>query len=178
MQNKSISLLSLALICCWGLAGAFTERPLQAQAAVPPTPEAPKLDLVFEEVVTLDQAVPAGETPWGRRNMIPITGGTFNGPKLKGKILPGGWDWQLITAKGCVSLQADYMIQTDDGVLINVLNKGKACASSGGALFTTPVFEAPVGKYDWLNGGAYVGTLAVSGQDGKPAVRIRFYKVY
>ncbi len=44
------------------------------------------------------------------------------------------------------------------------------------AILTTPVFEAPKGKYDWLNGGAYVGTVEGMMMDGKRAVRIRFFK--
>jgi hypothetical protein len=71
------------------------------------------------------------------------------------------------------------MIQTDDGAIINIVNKGTSCRSATeapGRLLTTPVFEAPVGPYEWLNGGAYVGTLDVTTAEGKPAVRIRIYK--
>jgi hypothetical protein len=71
------------------------------------------------------------------------------------------------------------MIQTDDGVMINVRNVGTQCKSTGGnegALLTSPVFEAPKGKYEWLNGGVYVGTLEGASLNGTPAVRIRFYK--
>ena len=133
---------------------------------------------VFEELVTLAPAVHPGPTPYGERNLIPITGGTFSGPKIKGKVLPGGWDWQLKTSNGCLRIEASYMIQTDDGAVIHVDNRGKLCgnASSAGRSFTTPVFEAPLGKYDWLNAGAYVGTLEGAQVDGKRAVRIRFYR--
>lgn len=157
--------------------------PLHAQAATSPAPnsveDTPKLDFVYEEVVTLGAAVHPGETPWGERNIVPITGGTFSGPDIKGKILPGGWDWQLASKSGCHQIKADYMIQTDDGVIINVLNRGTYCTGKGqkaARLLTEPVFEAPLGKYDWLNEGAYLGTLQGTTVDGKPAVRIRFYK--
>lgn len=160
---------------------------LHAQAATSPAPnsvphpieDTPKLDFIYEEVVTLGAAVHPGETPWGERNIVPITGGTFSGPDIKGKILPGGWDWQLASKSGCHQIKADYMIQTDDGVIINVLNRGTYCTGKGekaARLLTEPVFEAPLGKYDWLNEGAYVGTLQGATVDGKPAVRIRFYK--
>jgi len=148
----------------------------RGQAAAP---KPPALEFVFEEMVTLGPSQPAGETPQGNRNIVPITGGTFSGPLLKGHILPGGWDWQLSNPGGCFSLQADYMIQTDDGVIINVVNKGIQCKNSSdkpSELYTTPSFEAPKGRYDWLNGGAWVGTLEVTQIDGKPAVHLRFFR--
>lgn len=146
-----------------------------------PQPKAPHLRFVFEEKVTLAADIPVGETPIGKRNIVPITGGTFEGSSLRGKIMPGGWDWQLTHPSGCFDLHADYMIQTDDGVIIHVINQGMVCPNSAGkrdALFTTPTFEAPNGRYDWLNGGVYVGTVEGMKLDGKPGVRIRFFKAY
>ena len=141
----------------------------------------PQLKFVFEEQVTLATDIPVGETPMGKRNIVPITGGSFEGAGLHGKIMPGGWDWQLTHPSGCFSLHADYMIQTDDNVIIHVVNEGMVCPNSSGkhdALFTSPRFEAPDGKYDWLNGGVYVGTVKAMKIDGKPEVRIRFFKAY
>ncbi|MDE3109661.1 MAG: DUF3237 domain-containing protein [Acidobacteriota bacterium] len=141
--------------------------------------DAPHLEFVFEEYVTLGTSIHPGETPLGERNIVPITGGVFFGPNIRGKVMPGGWDWQLTTKTGCHSIQADYMIQADDGAIINVVNKGTSCASSGAntRLFTRPTFEAPLGPHAWLNGGAYVGTLELAKLDGKTAVHIRFYEV-
>ena len=159
----------------------FAARFVAAQVPAANLPSPPQLKFVYEEQVTLASAIPVGETPMGKRNIVPITGGVFSGPGLKGKILPGGWDWQLTNASGCFSLHADYMIQTDDGAIIHVVNAGMVCPNSAGtrdAVLTTPVFEAPKGKYDWLNGGAYIGTLEGMTLDGKPAVRIRFFKAY
>ena len=161
------------------LCAALLLRQLPAQSPGQTDPQAPKLEFVYQELVTLAPSQPVGETPQGKRNIVPITGGTFEGPRLKGKILPGGWDWQLANAGGCFTIHADYMIQTDDGVIINVRNVGTQCANSDGrrgAILTSPVFEAPKGKYDWLNGGVYVGTLEGTTVEGKPAVRIRFYQ--
>lgn len=146
-----------------------------AQTTPNPVDDTPKLDFIYEELVTLGQAVHPGDTPWGERNIVPITGGTFSGPNIKGKVLLGGWDWQLASKSGCHQIKADYMIQTDDGVIINVLNRGTYC-NGHGRLMTEPIFEAPLGKYDWLNDGAYLGTLQGTTIEGKPAVRIRFYK--
>lgn len=175
MLKNRILLPSLcALLFCFA-----APRSLRPQVSAPNAGEPPRLEFIFEEVVTLGPGVHPGATPWGDRNIIPITGGSFAGPKIKGKVLSGGWDWQLATQSGCFRIQADYMIQTDDGAIINVVNKGTSCKSATekqGRLLTTPVFEAPDGTYEWLNGGAYVGTLDGATVEGKPAVRIRFYK--
>src|SRR6185503_12394400 len=84
--------------------------------------DAPTLEFAFEETVALGPATLPGDTARGGRIIIPITGGTFEGPGIKGVIMPGGWDWQLRRADGCTEVKADYFLQTDDGVVINVVN--------------------------------------------------------
>ena len=151
-----------------------------AGADAPPMPTVPALEFAFEELVTLGDAVPVGNTVLGGRNVIPITGGTFEGPDLRGSIVPGGWDWQLRRADGCTVIKADYMLRTDDGAIINVVNTGVACSGPDGKrlpIRTSPVFEAPLGKYEWLSRSAFVGTLDGTKINGKPAVRIRFFRV-
>jgi len=151
---------------------------LAAPAAAQESLPAP--ELAFEEVVTLAPAVVVGETPRGKRQYIPITGGSFSGPGISGTIVPGGWDWQLVRGDGCTELVADYFLETDDGVLINVVNSGTICPPQDGVpvpVRTHPVFEAPIGKYDWLNTGTFVGTLGMAEGVEGPAVKIRFYRV-
>ena len=156
-----------------------------ASAQTPPPPAAPQLVFAFEETVALGDGIPVGPTPFGVRNIVPITGGTFSGPGngagIKGTIIPGGWDWQLGLPNGCAAIKADYMLKTDDGVVINVINTGKLCGPREGEVavpnYTTPVFEAPLGKYEWLGRTSFIGTLEGATFDGKPAVRIRFYRV-
>lgn len=150
------------------------------QSAAADSPE-PRLEFAFEELVTLAPAMSPGKTPYGNRNIIPITGGTFEGPGIKGTVVPGGWDWQLVRADGCVDVHADYMLKTDDGVIINVVNDGVLCMPRPGEAAvparTTPRFEAPLGKYEWLGRTAFIGTLDIAkGPKGEPAVKIRFYK--
>ncbi len=151
-----------------------------AQTQAPAPPPAPVLEHVFSELVTLGASVAPGATPYGERNIIPITGGTFEGPGIKGVILPGGWDWQLKRADGCTDVKADYMLKTDDGVIINVVNTGALCPPAPGKPFsarTQPRFEAPIGKYGWLSQAAFIGTLeGATAPDGGPAVRIHFYR--
>lgn len=150
-----------------------------AAPALAQTP-APKLEFAFEEIVTLAERIPAGKTPLGERFIIPVTGGTFEGPGLKGTIMPGAWDWQLQRADGCLQVKADYFLKTDDGAIINVINTGVICPGADGKpapLRTHPVFEAPLGKYAWLGRSAFLGTLEPVFEGGKvTAVRIRFYK--
>ena len=151
-----------------------------AENAAPAEDTTPTLEFVFEENVTLAKGIPVGETALGKRIIIPITGGTFKGPKINGTIMAGGWDWQLVRADGCTHIKADYMIKTDDGAIINVLNQGFACKDESGKpipLRTFPVFEPPLGKYEWLGKHAFVGTLVPSTEGGSPAVKIRFYQV-
>jgi hypothetical protein len=146
-------------------------------------PASPTLEFVFEETVTLAVPKTPGATALGGRNIIPITGGTFEGPGIRGTILPGGWDWQLRRADGCTHIKADYMLQTDDGAIINVVNQGVACRGPQGEYLpvrTHPVFEPPLGRYEWLGQSTFVGTLEASGGDGSgppAAVHIRFYRV-
>jgi len=160
------------------IAATLVSAPAFAQSAAP---AAPHLEFAFEELVTLSPAVDGGKTGYGGRRMIPITGGTFEGPGIKGTIVPGGWDWQLDRADGCTDVKADYMLRTDDGVLINVVNQGALCGPGPDGKPRPPRtearLEAPIGKYGWLSQTAFIGTLDVAkGPKGEPAVRIRFYK--
>jgi hypothetical protein len=163
------------LPCLLALAVLFA-----ASARAEPRADAPpKLSFVFEETVLLGATLTPGATAMGKRFIVPITGGHFEGPGdgsgLRGKVLPGGWDWQLLRADGCLNVKADYMLQTDDGVIVNVVNTGPLCP--GRPVLTTPIFEPPLGKYQWLGQSAFVGALEVVKVDGQPAVRIRFYRV-
>jgi len=65
-----------------------------------------------------------GNTPYGERRIINILGGTVDGARLKGKVLPGGADWQIVRADGVVHLQARYTIESDSGGQILVDAKG------------------------------------------------------
>ncbi|WP_443751397.1 DUF3237 domain-containing protein [Asticcacaulis solisilvae] len=139
--------------------------------------DAPKLTFAFEETVTLGTGMSPGKTMLGTRNIVPITGGTFEGPGIRGTLVPGGWDWQLQRADGCWGVRADYMLKTDDGAIINVLNQGALCPPENGVskpVRTVALFEPPLGRYQWLGQSAMVGTLEILSD--RPAVRIRFYR--
>ncbi|MFB0611196.1 DUF3237 domain-containing protein [Aurantiacibacter poecillastricola] len=147
----------------------------------PSPPPAPGLELLYRSVVTLGEVIEVGKTPRGVRRIIPITGGTFEGPEMRGEILPMGWDWQLDRSDGCSDIVADYFLRTEGGVVINVVNTGTLCMPTPGEAppppaRTSPVFEAPLGDYDWLTRGAYVGTLGFDPSVGQPHVVITVYR--
>jgi hypothetical protein len=138
-------------MACWLLVGIGVHA--QTSADVP----GPETEFVMQLKVKLGEAYSVGETPKGRRTVIPITGGTFEGPLLKGTILEGGADWQL--AKGNrTELEAIYSIKTDDGVYIHIRNRGIIAGGEGGFYFkAAPQFEAPEdSKYAWLNNALFL----------------------
>lgn len=121
---------------------------------------APKLEYVFEIQAVCDPAYDCGQTPTGQvRNIIPITGGKVVGPKLQGKVIPGGADYQLVDKEsGRTQLEAIYSIQTHDGVNIHVRNVGILVPEKDGVYFrTAPKFEAPMDSpYAWLNNSLFI----------------------
>ena len=156
---------------------AFASTSAIAQPAPPKT--APSA-FVFEEVVTLEPTQIIGDTPLGRRQRVSITGGVFSGPGLSGKVLPGGADWQLVRADSSLAIEADYMIETDDHVQIHVRNVGVVVPPKDGRPayhWTAPVFEAPMGRYGWLNDAVFVSTLGPAGDKDHPAVRVTIYRI-
>ena len=144
---------------------------------------APQLEYVVELKVKCDGAYQVGQTSHGNRFIIPIVGGTFEGPKMKGTILSGGADYQLQDNEhGRTEVEAIYSIKTDDGVNIHVRNKGLICTGkdeNGNPQFyfrTTPQFEAPFdSKYAWLNNAIFVCQPAFGGNDG--TINLKIWKV-
>ena len=84
----------------------------------------PGLTFVLKANVELGPAQMIGRTAKGLRRIIPIVGGTFEGPDLRGTVLNFGADWQLIYDNGYMELDARYTLRTDSGGLIYVSNLG------------------------------------------------------
>ena len=125
-------------------------------------PEAPQLEFALQLKVTLGEAFGIDNTQHGRRTVIPITGGTFEDPGIKGTIVNGGADYQL-NAEGRTELEAIYCIKTDDGIYIHVRNRGiiaNGKDADGKPSFyfrAAPQFEAPAdSKYGWLNNSLFL----------------------
>ena len=143
---------------------AFVVLSMTASAQVSEPQNTPQLEFALQLKVTLGEAYTCGETQHGQRTIIPITGGTFEGPAIKGTIINGGADYQLNNkATGRTELEAIYCIKTDDGVNIHVRNRGIIMSGKdekGNPSFyfkAAPQFEAPVdSKYAWLNNSIFV----------------------
>ncbi|HEX6321560.1 MAG TPA: DUF3237 domain-containing protein [Burkholderiales bacterium] len=124
------------------------------------------LERLFRAEITLAPPQELGDTPRGRRRIIGISGGRFSGERLSGRVLPGGADWQVIRADGVADLDARYTLETEDGALIYVRNRGvrhgppevlrqlaagEAVDPARYYMRTTPLFETGDARYAWLN---------------------------
>lgn len=135
----------------------------------------PDLELLFEAHGLLDPTVVLGQAPEGLKRIVPITGGTFAGPKLRGTIVPGGADWQYVRSDNVTVVEARYLLRTDDDVLIEVHNRGlrhgpeetmRRLAAGESVdpreyyFRAAPSLTAPAGRYEWLNRSLFLCTGA------------------
>ncbi|MAW79836.1 MAG: hypothetical protein CMI63_06330 [Parvularcula sp.] len=131
----------------------------------------PELEFVYEAGGDLGEPIPIGDTPDGTRRIIPIFSGPVEGPKIKGELLGNAADWQLTRHDGVTVADAIYAMKTDDGVVIQIRNRGlrhgppevmKRLMSGEEVdpaeyyFRTIPEFIAPTGKYDWLNKSVFI----------------------
>jgi hypothetical protein len=153
-----------------------------------PAPQPPKLTLALTLRVQVGPPMELGEVPRGRRRIIPILGGTFEGPSFRGKVLAGGADWQIVRADGLAELDTRYALQTEQGSLIYIQNAGMRHAPpdltkkllAGEAVDpaqvyfkTVPTFETSAPELQWLTRAIFVG----SGERYPSEVIIRVWKV-
>jgi hypothetical protein len=134
---------------------------------------------VFEAEFLLGPRLTLGQTKDGERRLVPILGGRCEGPRLRGEVLPGGCDWQLLRADGVLELDARYVLALDDGALIEVRNRAISVLprerSERPYVRCVPVFAAPSdGPHAWLNRTIFVGTLARAERTG---VRVAVYEL-
>jgi hypothetical protein len=151
----------------------------------------PELNLEFAFTVRASLAAPivVGQAPDGLRRFVPITGGTFAGPLLNGNVVPGSGDWQIVRSDGALNAEARYTLETADGVLISVNNrgirlapadvmakliKGEVVPATAYYFRTAATFEAPVGSaHEWVN-----RTLFVATAEREPSTAIiHFFRV-
>jgi hypothetical protein len=133
----------------------------------------PSLRLLYTSSIEVEPPMLVGQTHYGERRIIHIKGGTFAGSRLSGRVLPGGADWQVMRTDGITELEARYTLETDDGCLIYVLNRGirrgpkevmerlargEEVNPREYYFRTTPVFETGAQKYQWLHGLVAVAT--------------------
>jgi Protein of unknown function (DUF3237) len=132
----------------------------------------PRLSLVYRVEAVLGDPLDFGEVSCGRRRIVPQTGGTFEGPHMKGKLLPGvSADWQIVLPGGTVLGDIRYTLQTDDGALLYVqsrgvrhgspevlerLGRGEDVDASEYTFRTSTQIETASPELDWLNEGVFV----------------------
>jgi hypothetical protein len=132
----------------------------------------PGLEFVYAAQAPLEPARPIGDTYDGTRRIVPIpAGGQVEGPAIRGRLMGHAADWQWTRGDGVTVVDAVYAIETDDGALIQIRNRGlrhgppevMARLAAGEEVDpasyyfrTVPEFIAPNGRYDWLNRSVFV----------------------
>lgn len=117
----------------------------------------PQARFVYEAIVEIGPTRMLGEGPSGERRIVPILGGRFEGPRLRGTVLPGGADRQLIRRDGIKRLEALYEMQAEDGAVLTVFNR--VLVDGEADRFSHIDITAPDGPHAWLNRLLLVGTL-------------------
>ena len=133
----------------------------------------PSLTRVYRLEPTLGEPLEFGEIAEGRRRIMPLTGGTFAGPELNGRLLPGSSaDWQFVLPDGTALGDIRYTLQTDDGDLLYVqsrgvrhgsadvlarLARGEDVDASEYTFRTSTQIETAAPALDWLNKGVFIG---------------------
>ena len=109
-------------------------------------------EFLMELLLDVDPQLDAGHT-----SIAPITGGTFSGARLQGKVHNGGADW-ITQVSGHSSLDVRITLETDDGAIIYMTYKGVVARGDAGLYWrVTPVFNTASEEYDWLNHKVFVG---------------------
>lgn len=136
----------------------------------------PRLRKVYRLEVTLGEPLDLGEVVQGHRRIVPQTGGTFTGPEISGKLLPGASaDWQIVLPDGTSLADIRYTLQTDDGDLLYVqsrgvrhgsaevlarLGRGEDVDASEYTFRTSTQIETATPQLDWLNEGVFISVGA------------------
>ncbi|MGM7669927.1 DUF3237 domain-containing protein [Microbacterium sp. A93] len=139
----------------------------------PTQPAPPRLEFLATVAVEVDTPVEVGRTHRGQRRIIPITGGTVTGPELNGTVLTGGADFQLIQSETSSDLDARYVIETDDGERLYVMNaayrtgsaeditalaRGERVPAERIYFRCAPRFEVAGERWAWLDSTVVIGS--------------------
>jgi len=84
----------------------------------------PQLEFLMRLAVDVGEITSMGEGPLGERRIIGIVGGTFEGPGLRGAVLAGGADWQIVRRDGVLDLDARYALREERGGVVRVTSQG------------------------------------------------------
>jgi len=126
----------------------------------------PHLEHLYDMHVDLEAPQVIGAAPAGHRQIFIVKGGTVEGPRIKGTVLPGGGDWALMRTDGAIQLDVRATMKTDDGALVYAAYTGLIILSpdvlariTGGEdvplaeyyFYTNPMFQTAAEGYAWLN---------------------------
>jgi Protein of unknown function (DUF3237) len=188
MPRPNHLLLALGLaVATAAIHGQSPSAPRSATTS-PAAAAPPALSLAMELHVQVGAPLEIGDVPQGRRRIIPILGGTFDGPNIRGTVLSGGADWQIVRADGLAELDTRYTLKTDAGELVYIQNAGIRHASpditkkllagqdvdpSLVYFRTVPKFETAAPQLQWLTRAIFVAT----GERHPNDVIVRVWKV-
>ncbi len=132
----------------------------------------PRLTPAYRLEATVGEPTLLGEIVGGHRRIVPLTGGTFIGPSLAGRLLPGASaDWQTVRPDGTAFGDIRYTLETDDGDVLYVqsrgvrhgspevlerLGRGEDVDASEYVFRASTQIETAAGELDWLNQGVFV----------------------
>ena len=138
----------------------------------------PRLTLVYRLEAVLGEPLDLGEVSQGHRRIVPQIGGTFEGPELSGKLVPGvSADWQIVLPDGTAIADIRYTLQTDEGALLYVqsrgvrhgspdvlerLGRGEDVDASEYTFRTSTQIETASRELGWLNKGVFISVGARS----------------
>jgi hypothetical protein len=186
VMNRTFAKLLLVVLPL--LVAAMPAPPFDSPALAQGRPAQPTLSFAFELRATVGAPLEVGAVAQGRRRIVPITGGTFEGPNLRGKVMSGGADWQIIRPDGFTELDTRYTLETDKGQIVYVQNAGIRHAAPevmkrllAGEVVdpalvyfrTVPKFETASPDLQWLARAVFIGL----GERYPNDVRIRFFRI-
>lgn len=116
-------------------------------------PETPTLEHLFSLTATLrEKPAVLMNAPQGSRVIVPVTGGHFEGARLRGTVDNSGGDWVTLRADGSIKLDVRALLHTDDGADIFIRYEGVGVRVDGTLrIVTAPLFETGDERYAWLN---------------------------
>jgi hypothetical protein len=152
--------------------GEGTDDPANPRPAFFRLPD-PRLTPIYRLEAAVGEPVDLGDTGHGRRRIVPLTGGTFRGPSLAGKLLPGASaDWQTVLPDGTAFGDIRYTLQTDADEVLYVQSRGVRHGSadilarlasgedvdpSEYTFRTSTQIETTAAELQWLNKGVFIG---------------------
>ncbi len=128
--------------------------------------QTPELIPVFEATIQLGEVQTVGDS----RRIVQVVGGQFSGPNFQAKVLAGGGDWQVIHTDGRVEIDTRYTLETPEGTLIYLQNKGMRL---GTYMRTVSTFEVEDPTLAWLMESLFIST----GRKEGDVVQHAFYRL-